>query len=298
MKPARLFWGVFFVLVGLLLLADRYGFFTIGWEELWRFWPLVLVFIGAAILLRGSKYRWVALALGGILLALIIVSVLSFSWVGGDWTLRRDVREQSFSIPFRDSVKRASLTYEGSAGALEVREGSGQLFAATTHASFGEYSFEYDSSGNTHEIRVFFEGRQRHWRLGRLDNYAIVTLHAMPVWTIDLNLGAAKVDLDLERLAVERLRFKTGATSAKIRLGSLVKEADVDVEAGASTVRIDVPESAGCEIRVEAPLSSKKFPGFKKVGNGEYQSENYYSAEKKISIAVRAGVSSIKVSRY
>jgi hypothetical protein len=289
---------VFFVLVGLLLLADRYGFFTIGWEELWRFWPLVLVFIGAAILLRGSKYRWGALALGGVLLALIIVSVLSFSWVGGDWTLRRDVREQSFSIPFRDSVRNASLTYEGGAGALEVREGSGQLFDATTHASFGEYTFEYDSSGNTDEIHVYFEGQRRHWRLGRLDNYAIVTLHAKPVWALDLNLGAAKIDLDLERLAVERLRLKTGAATAKIKLGALAKQADVDVEAGASSVRIDVPESVGCEIRVEAPLSSKRFPDFKKVGDGEYQTENYYSAEKKISIAVRAGVSSVRVSRY
>jgi hypothetical protein len=69
------------------------------------------------------------------------------------------------------------------------------------------------------------------------------------------------------------------------------------VNAGASSIRIEVPESAGCRVRVEAPLSGKRLPGFEKVGKGEYETENFSSAEKKISLLLHAGVSSIRVTR-
>ena len=298
MKSGRIFWGIFFVLAGLLLLADRYDFFTIGWEHLWRIWPLVLVCVGAAILLRGSRYRWVALVLGGACLALLVASVLSLSWVGGNWETHRDAREQTFAIPLGQTPGRATMEFEGGAGSLEMRSGDSSLFEATTHASFGEYTFDYDSTGGRSNIRVSFDGGNRKWRIGKLDNYAIVRLHSRPAWNLDLNLGAAKIDLDLSQLTVERLNLNTGATRARIRLGDRAKEAEVEVNAGASSITIDVPESAGCELRIDAPLSSKHFRRFTKVGDGEYRSENYSSAEKKITISVHAGVSSVKVERY
>jgi hypothetical protein len=145
---------------------------------------------------------------------------------------------------------------------------------------------------------VSFEGGHRNWRIGRLDNYAIVRLHSRPAWNLDLNLGAARIDLDLTQLTVEHLSLNTGATRARIKLGDRAKESEVEVNAGASSITISVPESAGCELRVDAPLSSKHFRGFTKVADGEYRSENYSSAEKKISVSVHAGVSSVKVERY
>ncbi len=53
--------------------------------------------------------------------------------------------------------------------------------------------------------------------------------------------------------------------------------------------------AAVCEIRAEAPLSSKDFRGFTKVHSGVYQTDNFDSASKKIYIDVHAGVSSLSV---
>jgi hypothetical protein len=298
MKSGRIFWGVFFVLVGLFFLADRYDLFTIGWDHLWQFWPLVLISIGAAILLRGSRYKWIPLVIGAACLAILVASIFSFSWVGGEWETHRDAREQSFRIPLSDTLANASLSFEGGAGSLEVSDGDSMFFEATTHASFGEYTFDYDSSGGRRDIRVSFEGSHKGWRLGKLDNYAILKLHPVPSWDLDLNLGASNIDIDFSRLAVERLNLNTGAARAKIRMGSRADDAQVDVNAGASSITIRVPEKSGCEIQVDAPLSSKHFRGFTKVGDGDYETDNYSSAEKKISIRIHAGVSSIKVERY
>jgi hypothetical protein len=298
MKPGRVFWGVFFVLLGFLLLAARFGFFTIVWTDLWRFWPLVLVLIGGALLLRGSKYSMLMLGLGGGLLAILLVSLFTFSWIDGDWETSRDSREQTFTVPYDTVTQRASLVYEGGAGTVEVHGGAQGLFDANTRTSFGEYLFSVDSIGEGKEIRMTFEGGGHKWRIGRLDHDAVVALRAGPVWDLDMSLGAAKVDLDLSALTVDRLKLENGAARATIRLGDRGKETIVNIDAGASSIRLEVPESAGCELRVEAPLSSKRFPGFEKLGDGEYRTENFSSAERKISVTIHAGVSSIRVTRY
>lgn len=298
MKPGRVFWGVFFVLLGLLMLAVRFGLFSIVWSDLWRFWPLVLVLIGGALLFKGSRYSMLMLGLGGAVLAVLLVSVFSYAWIEEEWDQPRDTREQTFTIPFEQGISRASFLYEGGAGTFEVQGGSRALFDATTRSNFGEYLFTVDSIGEGREIHLSFSGPHRGWRLGRFDNVATVALHPDPAWDLDLNLGAARLDLDLSSLIVDRLRLENGASRTRVKLGERGKETRVDVQAGASSIRIEVPESAGCELQVDGGLTSKKFPGFEKMGDGEYRTDNFSSAERRISIAIHAGVSSIRVTRY
>jgi hypothetical protein len=298
MKPGRVFWGVFFVLLGLLLLAARFDIITVVWTDLWRFWPLVLVLIGGALLFRGSKYSGLLFGLGGALLAILLMSLLTFTWIDDGWEGPHDSRDQTFTVPYESGIQHASLNYEGGAGTLEIQGGGQELFNATTHTSFGEYRFSVDSVGEGREIDMTFSGAHHGWRLGRLNHEAIVSLHPEPSWDLDMRLGAARVNLDLSALNVSRLKLENGASRATIRLGDRGKETTVDIQAGASTLRLEVPESAGCELRIEAPLSSKKVQGFTKMGDGEYRTENFSSAERRISIAIHAGVSSIRVSRY
>src|SRR5512147_2439753 len=100
MKPSRVFWGVFLVLFGLLLLADRFGVFAVDLYGLWRYWPLILVFIGLGLIYRGSTYRWVPVALAGVLGALILASLVNLSWVdrGWQWDRGRGTQTQDFTV--------------------------------------------------------------------------------------------------------------------------------------------------------------------------------------------------------
>lgn len=298
MKPGRVFWGVFFVLLGLLLLAARFGLFAICWSDLWRLWPLVLVLIGGALLLKGTRYGMLLLGLGGAVLAILLVSLFSFSWMDGEWGPARETHEQTFQVPYVEGTSRASLVYEGGAGTFEVQGGSSALFDATTRSNFGEYLFSVDSTGEGREIRLTFSSLRHGWPLGRSDHEASITLHQGPAWDLDLSAGASRLDLDLSSLVVDRLKVRSGASRTQIKLGEKGKDSDVEIQAGASTIRVEVPESAGCEIRVEGGLASRHFPGFEKMGDGEYRTENFSSSERKISIAIHAGVSSIRVTRY
>ncbi|MCP4218875.1 MAG: hypothetical protein GY765_29855 [bacterium] len=55
-KQESLFWGVIMILVGGLLLLDNIGVDIDVWDFIWnvmgRFWPLILVAIGAKMIWR------------------------------------------------------------------------------------------------------------------------------------------------------------------------------------------------------------------------------------------------------
>jgi hypothetical protein len=228
---------------------------------------------------------------------MILASVAGL-WGGRwDWSDDRPGKEQHLTIPGRPGIERASFHFEGGAGSVRIAEGEGELASVETRTSMGEYILRHDSTAEGDDVSLTLEGSNHRWRIGRLENHVKVTLHPEPVWDLDLELGASSVDLDLRRLAIGRLNVDCGASSSVIRLGERVPEAEVEVNAGASSIRIEVPESAGCRVRIEAPLSGKRLPGFEKMGKGEYETENYLSAEKKISVRLHAGVSSIRVTR-
>jgi hypothetical protein len=298
MKSGRLFWGSFFLVLGLLLIADRTGSLTLPWYAWWRFWPLLLVLGGIALLLRESKFLWIAIALAGTALAVVAASMLSFSWDGSDWKGSRDVHVQEFVVPLEEATERASFIFETGAGACTIQDTTNALVSANTECSFGEYQLGQTKAGNQQDVRLSLEGRHGGWNLGRMGNRAEVRLNTLPVWDLDFSLGAARVDIDLRPYTVEHLKLKSGAAKVTVKIGPRGSETRVDVHAGASTIRIEVPESAGCEVFAEAPLSSKKFPGFTKIGTGEYRTDNYDNAAQKISIDIKAGVSSMRVTRY
>jgi hypothetical protein len=72
----------------------------------------------------------------------------------------------------------------------------------------------------------------------------------------------------------------------------------VNIHAGVSSISVQVPESAGCEISSESGLSSKTFNGFVEGGDGNYRTANFDTASRKIFVYFKAGVSSLKVVRY
>lgn len=89
-----------------------------------------------------------------------------------------------------------------------------------------------------------------------------------------------------------------GAASLKLKLGDRAEETRLTLDAGASSIDINVPEDAGCEIKTDVSLSSKHFDGFKTIDSDLFRTDNFENAKKKIYISIESGVSSIKVNRY
>jgi hypothetical protein len=113
-----------------------------------------------------------------------------------------------------------------------------------------------------------------------------------------MEIGAASVNFDLSEYRIDTANFEAGASSIDIRLGDKNPKTVLVINAGASSIHIDVPKTAGCQVTSESFLVSKTLEGFENKGNHVYQTTGFNSNKAKIYITIKTAVSSIDVVRY
>lgn len=298
MRTGRLFWGVLFVVVGGLLILDRWNIVTLDWHSAWKFWPLLFVLWGAALLVRNERVKWVIIALTALLVGLLLLGVFSFGWIGGRNSDHGKTWVGDFSEPYESTIQKSTLRLEAAAGRYVIRDTSAQLFEASTESSIAEYKAETQLDGNSARTRIWLEGARVPLWGGRARNRCTLRLNPNPAWDIAVEAGAASADLDLSPFKVEAVAVDGGASSIHLKLGDRSEKTVVTIDAGVSSVRISVPETVGCEAKMEGGLSSKHLDGFEKISSHLYRTEGFDEAGKKILLNIDAAVSSIRVRRY
>jgi len=299
MKVSTLFWGVLFLLIGGLILLDNLGVLNVEWVAIWRLWPLILIFWGLSLIIGKERPKWYVVVLLILLIIFMIIAVFVAEWYDRDYDyVVSESNQQTFVEPYSGAVERASFALSSGAGKFLLQDTTNQLFDASTQVGFGKYSLTTDRSGDSESLSLRFKGRSTHWSFGRFRNRAEVRLNVHPIWDIDVETGAASLDFDLSPYKVDQVKIDAGASSLKLRLGDRTSESHVRIRAGASSIQIEVPETVGCEVRAETKLSSRRMRGFEKVGDDKYQTSNFESAAKRISVEIDAGISSVRMSRY
>lgn len=74
MKARDIFWGIFFILFGALLILENFDVIDIWWRmrDIWRLWPLILILIGMNLISKRTEV---------IYNVAIILLVLAFGYV-------------------------------------------------------------------------------------------------------------------------------------------------------------------------------------------------------------------------
>ncbi len=299
MKTGRVFWGVFFVAVGFLFLLGERFELDLDVSVIWHLWPVVLILIGLKYLFKNPAVKVAIAVITALLVALFIYSVFSFNWIMGHGDDESYVGQgQDLSQPYDSTMKKVSFRVDLGAGTFLLDGTSDDLITASTNTTFGKYSLMSESSGDATTLSLNFEGKSRRLNLRKMKNRAEVRLNPNPVWDVDVDAGAAKVDFDMSPYKVENFTLDAGAATVKLKFGGLVPELHGRIQIGASSLRIEIPDSVGCEITLDTGLSSKRFSDFEKVDDDTYQTPDFEKAASKIYLSIEAGVSSIRVVRY
>lgn len=293
MRPGRLFWGTFLVATGVLLLLERADVLPIDLHWYWRLWPLILVFWGISAV-AGNRMVSALLAIpSALLLGSLLVGLVNFSWI--DAPVSDETIIQNLVEPYDRDIERASLTVDAIAGTYVIEQWTPDLIDATLSSRFGSWRLERQNSETSERLRLTTD--HPRFRGGGRKSRAEIRLNTAPVWELNLDAGAARLDLDLRNHRVETLRIDAGASEVRVKLGRALDETRVQIEAGVSSIRISVPEEAGCEIRTEVTLASRSFSGFASEGHGMYRTDNFQTSSTKIYMDIDAGVSSVRVTR-
>jgi hypothetical protein len=306
MKPSHIFWGLLFVGLGLLVLINNFTAISMDWATIWKLWPLTIILIGLAILIKHQYGKSIIAGLAAIVLALAIFASFKTAthFFSNDFQIdfgddaEYDYTTTEFTEELDSTLKFATLNFDAGAGEFNISKTSDNLIAATAEGiqnNFNLIRFDTDSSTQ-------IDLKMRHKSIFRFgENYknnVDVALNPRPVWDMNFDVGAASMDFDLTEFKTKDITVDMGAASIKMKLGKLHPETKVSVDAGASDINIFVPKESGCKIVTDGALSSKHFDEFKKIDSDNYVTENFDSAENKIYIEIDCGVSSISVERY
>lgn len=274
--------------LGVLLLLQTLGIAPWAiWGVLWRFWPLVIVFIGLNLLLGRTMPAVVGLAIiAGLVLA-----------VGVSWVIANREGEKAtvqFSEPLGELTS-ASVEVVFGAGELRVEalpDQSANLAEGTLTGPENSARWSFQRTGTQGLLRLeraggsFITASGTDWEL-RLTRKIPLTLR--------VRSGASDIALDLQDLRATQAEIDVGASDVDIVVPDQGQSA-LSVEGGAASVNIRVPEGVAARIVSQQGLSSlevdqERFPR----SEDAYQSQDFDTATNKVTITLRTGLASVSV---
>jgi hypothetical protein len=299
MKSGQIFWGVFFLALGALIFLVRYDVLNIYWSFAWDLWPLIFIFWGLIVIAKNSKIKPFITALFGLLLAVIIFGVIRNFSIGEiyfDDTDNYEVRK--YSQNFSDSSQYANLEVNGGVGAFLIKRSTDNLIDGMAKGPISDYKFKTRFNDSTAWVDCYLDEDNVQVFLTKIKNILELKLNEAPIWNLEFNLGAAKTSLDLSKFKIRNISLNSGASSTKIKLGDKYNYTNINVDMGAASLEVDLPEESGCKITGDMVLVLKHLHGFQKMESGYYITDNYEEAENKVTIDVNSGLSSFTVNRY
>ncbi|MCF8367668.1 MAG: cell wall-active antibiotics response protein [Bacteroidales bacterium] len=307
MKYGNIFWGVILITLGILIALRNMDVFFFSWSSIFRLWPLIFVFWGIALLPIKSMVK-LLLTVGTVLIGLLILvnnpgrSFHFFQIWPHSYSIESDSddeeswSEQYFDEDFEGSFENATLNIDAAAGEFSLRGVTSKLFEFETKGNTGLYSAKTRKVDENNVVVDFtheqYKGR-RH-----IENKVWMHINDGPVWEMNIDVGAAEIDMDLSNFKVKRIDIDGGASSIKLKLGDQIDKTIVNIDAGASGIKIKIPFESACEIHTNTILTGRSFDDFNKIENGLYQTPNFSDSANQIFIDVDAAISGVKVERY
>jgi len=318
MENRNVFWGVLLVAIGGLFILNNMDILDFSFKALIGLWPLLLVGWGISILPLKSVYKTTA-SIVIIIAALVYASTSDrdFWWenhnfksfkhgnihfnTSDDDEENSEKDETYYSFEFDEemdsNITEAKLEMDVAAGKFRIDESVNEhLIAFDAYSNIGPYNSNMVTNDNKAEIFISME--DAIIKNGTNRNRATIKLNPDVVWDLNFDIGAADFRGDFRKFKVANIDIDGGASSIKIKLGELQKETYINIDAAATSMKIDIPEKAGCKIESKSFLVDLNIDGFNKNPDGEYVSENYDESEQKIYIEIDAAISHLEVRRY
>lgn len=304
----RLFDGLSTAAFGLVLLAVTTG--VVGIDVFWKIislWPVLLIALGLELLGKAMNASWVRAA-GSIVVIIALAYAVGVSADRiADFSLSTGGpgQEAEISEPV-GRVQEASLELD--AGVAGVTLGGGKdLVRAEGTSPWGRPVFGVVRSGRSAKVKLStgpFEG-SGVWP-GGTDARLEASISDRVLWDIVVKAGVSSLDADLEDVRVRSLELKPGVADAKVRLGDVpreVREAEVLVEAGVSSVVVRLPKGAPARIESDSGLTGHSIDeDYEPLGSRVWESEDFNEARDSGKgvwiINVKSGIGSVTVQTY
>lgn len=292
-RTRSLVFPLLLILIGVVLLVERLGLWSLNWARLGQLWPLILVFLGLEILLRHTRAGEVVsllVALGFV--ALVAILVLS----GGPQQV--DYAREAFSYPLK-GLEAANVRLEVGVGRLEVgpvEDSDKVLEAEIQHSKATRLIREVSEKDKEIRVTLRTKGESQAWNPLSKDaeeDWRIGLSTQIPL-SLEVNSGVNRSRLRLTGLKLKRLALNAGVGETEVTL----PEAgiyEVAIKGGVGAVKIEIPESMEARIRVDGGLGAVDVGGRYEQQGKYYVTKGYTRADDKADIEIDGGVGAITI---
>lgn len=317
MKTSSMFWGSFLVFLGIFFLLDNFDILVLKFSDLLKFWPVLLIFWGITLLKIPDIIKKIISAFSGIFLAVIVISIFNirlsdfrdYNFSDEDFSINDT--SNSLFVHREEIFENDSLDYDSMIVNLDFDAGAGKFVFDSTIVDF----ISVFSANNNAEINVNKKLKTADVQISygsseivinssedlkqmSKNRFAKVKLQNKPLWNINVDAGAAKLELNLKENRVQNLNIDAGVSDIIIRIGDKYNDVSVDLETGVSNIELYIPKNSGCKVYSETVLSNDKFEGFERYSKNEYSTANFERAENKIYVKIEGALSDFKIKKY
>jgi hypothetical protein len=300
MKSGHLFWGIFLIVLGGLILTNNYLNLSIEFDWLLKFWPLILILIGLKILSKNKILDSSLLILSAILLALIVYSFL-FENVTcrtirhfRDWDTKE--KKETISQQYIPSIKKSELEVDFSLGDFSLQTDRSKLIEGEVIYSVGNYRFDGEIFDTTAKFKLTSSESKQIKVIGdKKVNKLSLQLSSQPQWDLYLKTNFVENDLNIKNLKLDYLNLESNFSKGEIRIIPLTDKSKATIDLNFSKLKIYIPDSIGVEIYIDKNLSSLNLSGFKEIEDDHYQSENFNNSNQKIQINLNSNFSKVEI---
>ena len=295
-----LFWPLLLITIGLLFLLANFGYIPgVSVLSLLNLWPLLLILAGVDIAI-GRRWPLAALAIdvGVIALGLVLVATQPTMFGGPFFAFGGDEpRESDIAVQARGNTTELSLNINGGAGRYQVSGGSASLVEAhSDNADLRLREADFDRDGQRADVRIDQGVGRGGIHVGGRQARVITRVSSAVATSLEFNAGAGEFIIDLRDVNVASAEFNVGAASLTLTLPRPSTTVSITVNAGASSVIIEVPDGVEALITTKGALLSTRSTNPRVTVNGSNaETSGYATATARVAVRVTAGASSVTI---
>jgi Domain of unknown function (DUF5668)/Putative adhesin len=243
------FWGVAFVTAGAVALAIQFGLIDEeAARQAWRFWPVVLIVIGIAVIAARTQFAVIATFAAGLVLG-ALGGTLVAGWPDGMSVGCGGETDQRFGES-GDFGGSATVDLDFNCGELAVSMAEGSNWEADLRHASGARP---DVTSSDDSLRIAVSGGEGF--IGFADSRQAwdVTLPADTTLDLGISANAASSSLDLAGASFSDLDLDANAGDVEISLeGTDASDLEIDGNAASLSVTVDGESSLAGSVGMNA----------------------------------------------
>lgn len=278
------------------------------WPVFWRFWPLLLILVGAGMFWDRSRRPVtpdqhapfpVGSTIGAVLFLLLLFVLI---WHHRPFVYHDAIAASRSLVHHRQTIelngaKAVRMSVKMPSGELRMDGGAGQALDADFAFGSGWLvpQVDYSVSDGVGELEL---GQQSSGQLMiKSENTWILKVNDAIPLDLEVDLGAGRGEFRFAKVNLTRLELNIGAGQAIVDLsGERAKDLEAEIQGGVGEATIRLPKSVGVVATVHGGLGSIDTHGLREE-DGNYVNEAYGKSPTTIHLTVQGGIGSIKLQQ-